>query len=300
ERRVSRGDAGLSLPPKMHDVLVALVQRAGRLVTRRELLDAVWADAFVEEGIVSVHIAGLRKVLGHPAFIETVSKAGYRFVEPVIEIGERRPGRLGLVDPVPARSPDVYAHCGRGRLHLLSSSMFEAPRAVAEFEAAIGIDPTYAAAHAGLALAWCAQASLRVVPHDDAYARAKAAALRALAMDDCSADAQTALGCVLFLSEWDWDGAARSLDRALHLEPRHTQALLLRGQLFEAVGRLEDGLTMKQRALEREPLAPHVLLQMSLSYWNQRRYDESLEWAMKALAIDPKPPLAREDVVGEY
>ena len=50
ERRVSRGDAPIALPPKMHDVLVVLVQRAGRLVTRRELLDAVWADAFVEEG----------------------------------------------------------------------------------------------------------------------------------------------------------------------------------------------------------------------------------------------------------
>src|SRR5205809_3538246 len=50
DRRVSCGDAPIALPPKMHDVLVVLAQRAGRLVTRRELLDAVWADAFVEEG----------------------------------------------------------------------------------------------------------------------------------------------------------------------------------------------------------------------------------------------------------
>jgi tetratricopeptide (TPR) repeat protein len=170
----------------------------------------------------------------------------------------------------------------------------------AEFEAAIAIDSTYTPAHAGLALAWCAQASLRVVPHADAYGHAKAAALRALAMDDGSADAQAALGCVLFLSEWDWDGAARSLDRALDLEPRHTQAQLLRGQLFEGVGQLEAGLAMKQRALERDPSAPHVLLQISLSYWNQRRYDRSLEWATKALAIDPKLLLAREHVIGVY
>jgi tetratricopeptide (TPR) repeat protein len=178
--------------------------------------------------------------------------------------------------------------------------MFEVPKAVAAFQAAIELDPTYAAAHAGLALACCAQAQFRVTPCAKAYGEAKAAALRALAMDDSCADAQVALGAVLFLSEWDWAGAERSLERALEVNPNHTEAYLLYGQLMEALGKLEKGLEMKQRALERDPFSPLVHLQISLSYWNQRRYDDSIEWANKALELDPRHPHAREHLAGAY
>ena len=80
------------------------------------------------------------------------------------------------------------------------------------------------------------------MPHGEAFAEAKASALRALAMDSESADAQMALGTVLFASEWDWVAAERSLRRALQINPTHTEALLAYGGLMEALGRLEEGL----------------------------------------------------------
>src|SRR5262249_40936367 len=87
ERRVTRQGLDVTLAPKVHDVLVELVRRAGHLVKKRELLDLVWPNAFVEEGILAVHVSSLRKVLGddsrRAAYIETVSKAGYRFIAPV-------------------------------------------------------------------------------------------------------------------------------------------------------------------------------------------------------------------------
>jgi len=49
ERRLSRGEAPVRLPPKAHDLLVTLVQQAGRLLTKDELLARIWPDAFVEE-----------------------------------------------------------------------------------------------------------------------------------------------------------------------------------------------------------------------------------------------------------
>jgi DNA-binding winged helix-turn-helix (wHTH) protein len=59
------------------------VRHAGRLVTKRELLQVVWPDSFVEEGILAVHVSTLRKLLddrkGGPRSIETVSRSGYRF-----------------------------------------------------------------------------------------------------------------------------------------------------------------------------------------------------------------------------
>jgi tetratricopeptide (TPR) repeat protein len=104
----------------------------------------------------------------------------------------------------------------------------------------------------------------------------------------------------LFWSEWNWAAAESSLERALHINPNHTEGYLLYGQLLEARGRLEDGLAMKMTALERDPFSPLVHLQISMSYFLARRYDDSIEWASKALEFDPRHPHAREFLAGAY
>ena len=63
---------------------------------------------------------------------------------------------------------------------------------------------------------------------------------------------------------------------------------------------MEKGLAMKQKALERDPLSAEVHLQISLSYFHQRRYDESIRWANRALELDPKHLVAREHLAGAY
>src|SRR5438876_3124152 len=293
ERRLLRGAEAVRLSPKAYDVLVALVQQRGRLVTKDELLKRLWPESFVEEGGLSVHVSALRKALGEdahrPIYIETVARSGYRFIAAVTcdPAGEKSSAPSAMSRPV-----ELYGLVGRGRSHLLSGSYFELPAAVEAFRSAIEIDPTYAPAHAGLARARCVQAIFRVVPHQKAFAEAKASALRALAMDSASADAQVALGTVLFLSEWDWTAAERSLQRALEINPDHTEALLQYGSLQEALGRLDDGLRCKQQALARDPRSPGVLVQIAISYWHQRKYDDTLVWAQRALDVDPKHLLA--------
>jgi DNA-binding winged helix-turn-helix (wHTH) protein/tetratricopeptide (TPR) repeat protein len=301
ERRLARATAVIPLEPKTHDLLVALVRRAGTLVTKADLLDIVWPDTAVEEGILAVHVSTLRKVLGDRHAIGTVSRSGYRFTAAV---RRRRSAREPLsmrwpVGVLPAR-PEVSELIGRGRSCLLSMARHEVPKAIEAFQSAIDMDGSYAAAHAGLALACCAQAELRLAPPSAAYEGARAAALRALAMDDACADAQVALGTVLFLSDWNWVGARRSLERALELDPSHRDAWLLYGRLLEALGDLDGGLAAKHKALEHDPSSAAVHLQIALSYWNQRRYDEMIEWANRSLALDPKHLLAREYIAGAY
>jgi DNA-binding winged helix-turn-helix (wHTH) protein/tetratricopeptide (TPR) repeat protein len=325
ERRLSKSGHVVAIAPKAHDVLVALVRRAGRLVTKRELLDLVWGDVSVEEGILSVHVSALRKALGDDGgaertYIETVPRAGYRFSAAVTtsDVVTRQP----LASPAsPATGPDPFSMrwpvgvltlpaqpaqlavselIGRGRTHLLTASRSEVPKALEAFHSAIALDPNYAAAHAGLALACCAQAELRLTSPDDAYTQARTAALRALAMDASNADAQVALGTVLFLSDWNWIGARRSLERALAIGPDHTEGCLLYGRLLEALGRLDEGLMAKQKALERNPSSAAVHLQIALSYWNQRRYDDMIAWATRSLELDSQHLLAREYIAGAY
>ena len=302
ERRLRDGDRVVMLPPKAYDVLVALVRRAGQLVTKNELLEAVWHEAFVEEGILTVHVSALRKALHDssqpPRYIETVPRSGYRFVGSVsiAQPGAASGSRLltGLSDALTDRArARVYELCGTGRAHLHAASMHEIPAAIDAFTAAIALDSSYAPAHAGLALAHCASAAMRVAAPGDAYREAKSAALRALAMDETSADAQVALGTVLFFSEWDWAGAERSLRRALETNPDHQQGCLIYGRLLDACGRCDEGLAIKLRALAADPRSPLVHVQIALSYWNRREYDAAIAWAGKALAIDPKHLLGR-------
>jgi DNA-binding winged helix-turn-helix (wHTH) protein/cytochrome c-type biogenesis protein CcmH/NrfG len=293
ERRLLRGGEAVRLSPKAYDVLVALVQQRGRLVTKEELLKRLWPESFVEEGSLNVYVSALRKALGEdahrPIYIETVARSGYRFIAAVTcDLAHEKPFAPSVI----TRPVEVYELVGRGRSHLLSDSFFELPAAVDAFRSAIEIDPTYAPAHAGLARARCVLAASHAVPHQEAFAEAKASALRALAMDSTSADAQVALGTVLFLSEWDWTAAERSLHRALEINPDHTEALLQYGSLQEALGRLDDGLQSKQQALARDPRSPGVLLQIAVSYWHQRKYDDALVWAQRALNVNPKHVLA--------
>lgn len=292
-RRLRRGTETLRLAPKAFDVLVALVEHSGHVVSKDELLARVWSDSFVEEGILTVHVSALRKALGdekRPSrYIETVSRSGYRFVAPV--------RRVDGLDGAPALNPvvrpvELYECVGRGRSHLLAGSYFDLPRAAAAFRAAIAIDSEYAPAHAGLARSLCAQAALRMVPHLEAFAEAKVLALRALAIDATCVEAQVAHGTVLFLNEWDWPAAEQTLRRALAIEPAHTEALVQYGGLLEALGRPDDALQFKQQALARNPQSPWLLVQIARSYWHRRKYEETIVWARRALDVDPKHLLA--------
>ena len=311
ERRLVKAGMPVAVPPKTFDVLAHLVRSAGRLVTKRELLERVWPDAFVEEGILSVHVSGMRKALGDddraPRFIETVARSGYRFVARVKRVsapasagvfGNWTSASAGL--PAAPRHPDVYELVGRGRAHLLTHSIKDVTQAIGSYDAAVTLDPGFAAAHAGLAVAYARRTEFRLGDAADSFARAKTAALRALALDADSADAQYALAVVSYLGEWDWIGAERSLQRTLAIDPTHAEALVLYGRVLETQGRLAEGLEMKRRALEREPSSPFVHQAIALSYWHQRRYDEMIVWANRTLALDPAHLAAREHLAGAY
>src|SRR4030095_2686885 len=77
ERKLLHGAEAVRLAPKAYDVLVALVRQSGKLLTKEELLAGVWPEAYVEEGILTVHVSALRKALGSdsrvPEYSETVA-----------------------------------------------------------------------------------------------------------------------------------------------------------------------------------------------------------------------------------
>src|SRR5438094_680744 len=92
ERQLSRGTQVVPLPPKLFDLLAELVQNAGHLLPKQDLLEKVWSDVAVEEGSLARGISSLRRVLGSTAdgrdYIQTVSKRGYRFIAHVRETSD--------------------------------------------------------------------------------------------------------------------------------------------------------------------------------------------------------------------
>jgi DNA-binding winged helix-turn-helix (wHTH) protein/tetratricopeptide (TPR) repeat protein len=88
ERRLSEGGKSVSLTPKVFDTLVLLVERAGHVVSKDELMKVLWPRGYVDESNLTKHIWLIRRALGdgehNPRFIETVPKLGYRFVAPVV------------------------------------------------------------------------------------------------------------------------------------------------------------------------------------------------------------------------
>jgi non-specific serine/threonine protein kinase len=123
ERRLSRGSEVIPLRLKVFDTLCALVENAGRLLTKQELLDTVWPDTAVEENNLNHNVSALRKALGEKAtgqqYIETVPRVGYRFVA-AVEVGEPRfetisdGGRLAQAridrGPPPVKAPNWLTH----------------------------------------------------------------------------------------------------------------------------------------------------------------------------------------------
>jgi Tol biopolymer transport system component/DNA-binding winged helix-turn-helix (wHTH) protein len=101
-----RGDVAIPLEPKAFDVLVHLIEHRDRVVTKDELLDAVWAGTFVTPNVLTRAVAQIRKALGDESqdarYIETLAKRGYRFIAPVIVVRAENAAPVLVAGPVPA------------------------------------------------------------------------------------------------------------------------------------------------------------------------------------------------------
>jgi Tol biopolymer transport system component/DNA-binding winged helix-turn-helix (wHTH) protein len=136
EHLLQREGAVISLTPKAFDLLLALVERHGRLVEKEELFQVVWPDTIVEESNLSSNIALIRKALGEGEkglrFIETVPKRGYRFVADVREV---RPAADDELIPEPAESTGAETPLATGSTSPKRASRWARPAVLLGFGA---------------------------------------------------------------------------------------------------------------------------------------------------------------------
>ena len=105
-RLLMQNDRTLTLPPKTFDLLILLVESRGRVLTKKELMSALWPDTFVEDANLTFQMSAVRKALGPEAgnWIETLPRYGYRFTDKVLEVhpGFTSGGAVPLLTETPA------------------------------------------------------------------------------------------------------------------------------------------------------------------------------------------------------
>ncbi len=157
---------------------------------------------------------------------------------------------------------------------------------VEHFEQAIEKDPAYALVWAGLSDSYVMLAAYGVLPRQEAYLRAKAAARRALEIDKTLAGPHASLARVKTEYEWDWAGAEKEYRRAIELDPNYATAHQWYAIHLAAVGRPQQALPVIKRAREIDPLSTVVNSQVAWILYFGRRYDEAAEESRKAIAMD--------------
>ena len=176
----------------------------------------------------------------------------------------------------------------KGRLLWGKRSGDNIPKAIAFYEEAIARDPNYALAYAGLADSYALLPAYTATAPRDVFPKAKAAALKALQLDDKLAEAHTALAFLLYGADLDMAGSISEFQRAIALNPNYATAHHWYGNgPLTALGRFDEAMAEGKRAVELDPLSPVINADLGQNLYNARRYDEAIAQLRKTLEIDP-------------
>jgi DNA-binding winged helix-turn-helix (wHTH) protein/tetratricopeptide (TPR) repeat protein len=446
-----RESTPVDLTLKALETLLYMVEHCGRVVTRQELMEAVWPNVEVEENNLSVNISLLRKILGGSEggqkYIETVPRRGYRFTAPVRDVpvesigliytrsltltGESSDGYaeasrtsmcplsiavlpfkqidaragedylgIGLCDTLITRlsnvrrfavrptssvvcyadesteslaagrelrvdfvvdgrirrtnetlrvtvqllsvseevihwanqfdekltdvlqledsiaeqvalalipqmmaddrerlakrgtdNPEAFEAYLRGRFHLNSLTEDGYAKALAAYELAVQLDPSYVLAHTAIADYYYFLAVHGVMPANQCLATSEAAARRAVELDPQLAEAHAALGFALS-GRFKWAEGERHVLRALELSPNSALAHLRYGNHLVQQGFVEEAVQHARRSLELDPLSPIYQFSLGWGLYFARRFGECLEQYQSMIAEHPLNPMA--------
>jgi TolB-like protein/Tfp pilus assembly protein PilF len=193
--------------------------------------------------------------------------------------------------PYRPASSEAYNEYLLGRQFFNRSGMEDYARAVTAYRQAITLDPNFAAAYAGLAVAeneLSHRPGLALPEVRAGQKRALEAADRAVAIDSSLSEAYAARGYLRFTINWDWSGAEADLSRAFELDPGSYRTYTCYACFLATLGRLQEALRINQKATELDPLSADTWFRRSIQLNAAGRYDEARKAASRALEISPE------------
>lgn len=310
---LAAGTRPLPLGPKVVRTLLAFAERPGEVLTKRELLDAIWPERFVEESNLAQNVYVLRKVLAAHSggVIETVPRCGYRFDAAVSWSPPRQRETVrwyyaaaaaalaitlsfGLLHgtarsrPAPVQFSARGAHMfALGTYYWKQRTQAGVRKSVRYFSAVVASDPVNARGYAALAQAYAIEGDYGYAPFKKSYARARAFAHRALQIDPELAEAHAALGIAEDLPESR--AAARAQYReALALDPNYASAHQWYGSALLAQGRPREALVELRKALQLDPVSVATLAWLSSAAYLSRDYSSAILYAREGADLSPQ------------
>lgn len=187
-------------------------------------------------------------------------------------------------------STKAYQAYLRGRHHWNKRTVEGLRQAIEHFQEAIDVDPSYALAYAGLADTYNILGYYNTQRPHDAYPRGKAAATRALALDETLAEAHASMGYLQVFYDHDWGGAARSFARAIELNAKYATAHQWYGWYLFVMERFDDALDSMRRAQELDPLSLIINDHLGYALLLAGRPEEALAQLVKTRELDPAFP----------
>ena len=268
----------------------SIVRSGGRVRITAQLIDAaadkhVWAHSY--EGDVRDTLALQSRVA--------------RAIAEEIRINVQPKEQAALTD-VKAVNPDAYEAYLKGRYFWNKRTADSLNKAKEYFDAAVAKAPDYAQAYSGLADTYALLGDWQygVMASRDALPAAKAAAIKALALDKTLGEAHTSLGFVLSGFDWDWGPADNEFRRAIELNPGYATAHHWYAWHLSLMGRHGDAIAEMRKARSLDPLSLIINVDLAEILLIAHFYDESARQSRKTIEMDPDFALAHNQLAEAY
>jgi len=184
---------------------------------------------------------------------------------------------------------EAYQFYLRGRYFWGKRNEFGIRKGLENFQQAIDLDPSYARAYAGLADCYnfLGAFGIALMVPGETMPRARAAASRALEIDDSLAEAHTSLAFVQLYYDWDWPAAEKEFQRAIDLDPNYAPAYQWYSHLLMTSGKSNESIAQAKRAVQLDPLSLAANMNLGWQYHWSRQYDFALSHLKAVLEMDP-------------
>src|SRR2546425_282803 len=193
----------------------------------------------------------------------------------------------------PPRDVEAYELYLKGRYFYNKRGFGPVQQALAYFQQALAHDSNYALVYAGIADAYFTLTGWSYLLPREGMPKARAAALKALALEPTLAEAHASLGDQLCFYDWDWPAAEREFRRAIELNAALANAHYFYSNCLGSHGRLDEALAEATRAHELDPLNPEVATALARARYFARRYDAAIAVLQKSLDLEPDLASAR-------
>jgi TolB-like protein/DNA-binding winged helix-turn-helix (wHTH) protein/Tfp pilus assembly protein PilF len=252
------------------------VERVGdRVRIRAQLIDCLtdghlWAKSYDRE---FKDVLALQSDIARDIVEQTQGNVSPQSIRPYVDLR-----------PVNASAYEAYL---KGRYFWNKRTPEGFQQAVESFQQAIAKDPNYARAYSGLADTHALISSYSLAPPDQIIPKARAAALRALQIDERLAEAHASLALVTENYDWDWQTAEKEYQRAIELDPNYATAYHWYAEFLAFQGRFDRALTEMQHARLLDPLSLIMAIDNAAILYYARQYDRAIEQYRAVLAMEP-------------